>query len=119
MSCSPSGRGKFCGALEWCVCKSWKDVGEVITDGDVEPAAAFNNGEDGCDAWAGVLAADMDPVGSAQGDGTHRVLGEIVAQFQFWIVEESVSVASRSPACSCEAWPAALLGSTVLLIARM
>src|ERR1700733_11789744 len=89
MSGSPGCRGKFCGALEWRVCKSWKDSGQVITDRDVEPAAAFNNGEDCCDAWAGVFAADMDPVGAAQGDGTHRILGEIVAQFQFWIVEEA------------------------------
>ncbi len=85
----PSGRGKFCGALEWRVCKPWKDVGKVITDGEFEPAAAFNHGEDCCDAWAGVLAADMDPVGSAQGDGTHRIFGKIVAQFQFWMVEEA------------------------------
>jgi hypothetical protein len=55
----------------WRVCKSWKDVGEVITDRDVEPAAAFNHGEDCRDAWAGVIAADMDPVGAAQGDETH------------------------------------------------
>ena len=89
MSRSPGGRGKFCGALDWRVCKSWKDVGEVITDRDVEPAAAFNNGEDCRDAWAGVFAADMDPVGAAQGDGTRRILGEIVAQIQFWIVEEA------------------------------
>src|ERR1700677_2905807 len=89
MSGSPGARRKFWGALEWRVRKPWKDVGEVITDRDVEPAAAFNNGEDGSDAWAGVFAADMDPVGAAQGDGTHRILGDIVAQFQFWIVEEA------------------------------
>ena len=87
--CSPGGRGKFWDALEWRVCKSWKDSGQVITDWEVEPAAAFNNGEDCCDAWAGVFAADMDPVGAAQGDGTHRILGEIVAQFQLRIVEEA------------------------------
>src|ERR1700741_1322044 len=89
MSRSPGGGGKFCGALDWRVCKSWKDVGEVITDRDVEPAAAFNDGKDCRDAWAGVFTADMDPVRAAQGDGAHRILGEIVAQFQFWIVEEA------------------------------
>ena len=89
MSGSPGGRSKFCGALQGRVCKSWKDVGEVITDRDIEPAAAFNNGEDRCDAWPCIFAADMDPVGAAQGDGAHRILGEIVAQFQFWIFEEA------------------------------
>jgi hypothetical protein len=69
--------------LDWLVRKSWKDVGEVITDREFEPTAAFNNGEDGRDAWSSVFAADVDPVGSAQGDGTHGILGEIVAQFQF------------------------------------
>jgi hypothetical protein len=43
--------------------------------------AAFDNGKDGRDAWAGVCTADMDPVRAAQGDGAHRILGEIVAQF--------------------------------------
>jgi hypothetical protein len=89
MSRSPGDRCQFCDALDWCVCKSWKDVGQVITDRDVEPAAAFNNGEDCRDAWAGVFAADMDPVGPAHGDGTHRIFGEIVAQFEFWMVEEA------------------------------
>ena len=92
MSGSRGGRGKFCSALEWSVCKSWKDSGQVITDWYVEPAAAFNNGEDCCDAWAAFFAADMDPVGAAQGDGTHRILGEIVAQFQLRIVEEAVGL---------------------------
>jgi hypothetical protein len=46
MSGSPGGRGKFCDAPQWRVCKAWADVGEVITDRDVEPAAAFNNGEE-------------------------------------------------------------------------
>jgi hypothetical protein len=78
MSRGLGGRGKFCDALEWRVCKSWKDVGEVITDRDIEPAAAFNTGEDCRDAWAGVFAADMDPVGSAQGDGTHRISARLL-----------------------------------------
>jgi hypothetical protein len=73
MSRSPGDGCKFCDALEWCVCKSWKDVGDVITAREVEPAAAFNNGEDRRDAWAGVFAVDMDPVGPAQGDRTHDV----------------------------------------------
>jgi hypothetical protein len=31
----------------------------------------------------------MNPVGPAQGDGTHRILGEIGAQFQFWMIQEA------------------------------
>jgi len=31
----------------------------------------------------------MDPVGSDEGDGAHGILSKIVAQFQFWIIEES------------------------------
>jgi len=57
----PGCRGKCWDALDWRVCKSWKDVGEVITGQDFEPAAAFNDGEYCRDAWAGVFAADMDP----------------------------------------------------------
>jgi len=111
MSGSPGGRSKFCGALEWCVSKSWKNSGQVITDWDVEPAAAFNRGEDSRDAWAGVFAADMDPVGAAQGNGAHRILGEIVAQFQLWIVEEACQSRpdSQGVAGGLARWPIATL----------
>ena len=41
------------------------------------------------DSRPGLLTADMDPVASADGDGPHGVLGEVVAEFQFRIIEEA------------------------------
>lgn len=65
----PGGRRDFRDTLKRRVCQSWEDAGEVVAHRDFESAAAFNDGEDCCDARPGLFAADMDPVGSAQGDG--------------------------------------------------
>src|SRR5258708_32380845 len=85
----PGGRRDFRDTLKRRVCESWEDAGGVVAHRDFESAAAVNDGGDWCDARPGLFAADMDPVGSAQGDGTHRILSEIGAQFQFWMVKEA------------------------------
>ena len=66
--CSGRERGD---ALDGHVCESGQDIGEVVAHRNAEPAAAFDDGQDGGDAWSGLRAADMDPVGSAKGHGPH------------------------------------------------
>jgi len=62
-------RGRESGdALDGHVGESGQDGGEVVAHRNAEPAAAFDDGEDGGDTRSGLRAADMDPVGTAKGD---------------------------------------------------
>lgn len=89
MFCGPSGRGRISEALKGRIGKAWQDVGEVIAYRDVEAATAFDHREDSGYSQSGLLIPDMDPVAPAEGDGPHGVLGEVVAEFQFRIIEEA------------------------------
>src|SRR5579863_4709685 len=89
MFCGPCGRGTISEALKGRISKVWQDVGEVIACRDVKSATAFDHRDDGGDSRAGLLTSDMDPVTSADGDRPHGVLGEVVAEFQFRIIEEA------------------------------
>lgn len=71
MVCGPSGRGDVCDAVNGSVCEAGQDVGQVVADRDLEPSTAFHNREDGSYPWPSLLAADMDPVGAANGDWAH------------------------------------------------
>ena len=59
--CPGSGR-EFDYALDGHVTESGQDLGEVVAYPDVEPAAAFDDGEDGGHARSSLWAADVDPV---------------------------------------------------------
>src|SRR5450756_1694168 len=89
MFCGPSHGGDFRAVLNGCVCEAGQDVSEVVTDWDLESSTALHNREDGPDARSGLFTADVDPVGAAKRDWAHRVFGEIGAQFQLRIIEES------------------------------
>src|SRR5579864_3297181 len=89
MSGGPGRRGKFWDALNRCVCEPGEDFGEVVAHRDFESAAAFNDGEDCCDARTGLFTPDVNPVGPTEGNGTHRILGDIGAQLQFWIIQKT------------------------------
>ncbi len=66
MSCGPPGWRNVGDFLNVPVGESGQDVVQVIADGDPEPAAAFNHGEDRGHTRSGLLAADVDPVFSTQ-----------------------------------------------------
>jgi hypothetical protein len=55
-----------------------EDSGKVISNGDVDAAGVFDDGEDGGDFGSGLLAADVDPVFPADGPRAHGVFGEVV-----------------------------------------
>jgi hypothetical protein len=38
------------------------ETSEIIADGDLQATAGCDNGENGCDARSGFLAAEVDPV---------------------------------------------------------
>ena len=71
VSCGPCGRGEIGDELDGPVGKSWQDLVQVFADRDSKPAAAFNHGEDRGYTRPGLLAADMDPVLSAQRYAAH------------------------------------------------
>jgi hypothetical protein len=52
-------------ALHLCIGESGQDVSEVGAQRDLEPTAAFDHGEDRGPTRSGLLAADVDPVFSA------------------------------------------------------
>ncbi len=57
--------------------------------GDVHPMAGFDEGEDGGDFGSSLLAADVDPVFATDGHGAHGVFSEVVAQFEFRVLQEA------------------------------
>ena len=75
--------------MDGSVGESGQDGGEVLTHRDLESAAGFDDGEDCCDAWSSLLVSDVGPVATANRHRAHGVLREVVAQLQFWIVEEA------------------------------
>ena len=88
MSCDPCGRSEFSNALDGGVSESWQDVGEIVADGYLKPAATFDDRQDRRHARSSLFAADVDPVFSAQRYAAHRVFRKVVAKFQFRIFEE-------------------------------
>lgn len=62
--------------MDGAVGEARKHVCEVSTDGYAESAATLDDGEDGGYFWAGLFAAQVQPVLTADGDRPHRVLGE-------------------------------------------
>ena len=70
MSCCPCGGCEISDLVNGPVGKSGQDLVQVVADRDPEPAAAFNHGEDRGHTRPGLLAADVDPVFSTQGDST-------------------------------------------------
>ena len=48
--------------VDGAVSEAGQHVCEVFADGYAEPAAALDDGEDGGDFWAGLLASQVDPV---------------------------------------------------------
>ena len=67
----PSHRRDVRDSLNGCVCEAGQDVGQVVADRDLEPSTAFHNREDGSYPCPSLLAADMNPVGAANGDWAH------------------------------------------------
>jgi serine/threonine protein kinase len=75
--------------LYGCVGETGQDVGQILAHWDGEPAAAFDNGENGGHARAGLRAADMDPVLAPSRHRTHGVLGHVIAELLLRVVEEA------------------------------
>jgi hypothetical protein len=62
VSIAPSGAGQLCGLADWAVSEPRQDRARIVADGDVEPAACFNDQHDRCNSRARILAADVDSV---------------------------------------------------------
>ena len=115
MICGPGGRDTVGESLKGRVGKPRQDIGEVIAYGDVEAATAFDHGDDGGYSRSGLLAPDMDPVASANGDGPHRILCDVGAELQFRIIEEAYQPFPNAQRV-CAAFAGSALGQTVLRI---
>ena len=61
-SSSPSAGCQFGDAADRQIGETRQDRAEIIADGDLQAAAGFDDGEDGCDARTGFLASEVDPV---------------------------------------------------------
>ena len=70
---------------------SWSsaDSSEIIADGDLQATAGFDDGEDGCDARSGFLAAKVDPAFATQCHRPDGVLGGVGAQLQDRMIQEA------------------------------
>ena len=59
---SVGGRSKLGEGFDGAVGKAGEEFGEVAADGDIEPAAAFDDREDSGDLGAGLLTTEVQPV---------------------------------------------------------
>src|SRR6516164_4645479 len=89
MFCGPGDRGTISEALKGCVGKPGQDSSEVIAHRDVKAATAFDYRDNSGYSRPGLLTPDVDPVASANCDGSHRILGDVGAELQFRIIEEA------------------------------
>jgi hypothetical protein len=85
----PGAWGEFSDPIDWEASQTRQDRAKVDASRDLESPAGFDDRDDGCNAWAGFLAADMDPIPSSNGDRTHRVLGQVVTQLQLGMFQET------------------------------
>lgn len=83
------GRSEFGQGPDGAVGHTGEHVGQILADGDREPAAALDHGEDGGDFGTSLLASPVQPVAPSDGYGRHGVLCEIVAQLQHRMNQEA------------------------------
>jgi hypothetical protein len=67
-----------------------EDFFQVGANGDLEPQASGDHGDDRGDALAGFFPADMQPVLAAQSHGANGVLGPIVVDLHLAISDEGL-----------------------------
>ena len=85
----PRGWSKAWDALDREISKPWENRGQIVTDWEFQPAAAFHDGENGRNLGTRPWTADMYPVLPAQSHGTHGILRNVIAQLKFRIFQES------------------------------
>jgi hypothetical protein len=64
-----------------------QDVVEVFAQIDLEAFAGLHDREDGRDFRTGFFASDMQPVSTAEREGTHGILAEILIDLDAAILE--------------------------------
>jgi hypothetical protein len=69
--------------------KPGENSGKVVAHRNFQPAAAFHDRENRRNLRSCLWAADVYPVLATQSHGTHGLLREVIAQFKFWIFQES------------------------------
>jgi hypothetical protein len=60
-----------------------------------QTATSFDDRNDGGNSWSGLFASNVYPIASAKSYRAHRVLGQVVAQFQLRIVQEAAEPAPK------------------------
>ena len=68
--------------------KPGENRGKVIAHRDLQPTAAFHDRENRRNLRSRLWAADVQPI-PTESCGTHRVLRQVIAQFQFGIFQEA------------------------------
>ena len=82
ISCKPSGGRELGDPIDWEVSQARQDRAKIVANRDFESSAGFDDRDDGCNARSSFLASDVYPVAASKRDRAHRVLSEVVTQFQ-------------------------------------
>jgi hypothetical protein len=89
VSSYPGARGKFSDSFDREIRLARQDRAKIVANRDFEPSAGFDDRDDGFNARSSFLASDVDPVAASKRDGAHRVLSEVVTQFQLAMFHET------------------------------
>lgn len=75
-------------AVDGAVAESRQNCSQIFTDGQPEPAAALDDGEDRRDLGPSFLASKVQPVLPTDGYGSHGIFSQVVRQLQNRIFEQ-------------------------------
>src|SRR5271156_3751715 len=85
----PHSGSKVWKAPNRAISKPGENRGKVIAHRDLQPTAAFHDRENRRNLRSRLWAADVQPILSTKSYRTHGVLRQVIAQFKFWIFQES------------------------------
>ena len=109
------GRGEVDQGLDGAIGHAGEHVGQILADGDREPAAALDDREDGGDFGASLLAPQVQPILASDGDRTHGIFGEVGAEFQHRVLQEPRElIRKRVVLAVCTGW----MGSEMMASCR-
>jgi hypothetical protein len=89
VSSRPGARGKFSDSFDREIRHARQDRAKIVANRDFESSAGFDDRDDGCHARSSFLASDVYPVVASKRDRAHRVLSQVVTQFQLGMFQET------------------------------
>jgi hypothetical protein len=80
---------EFSDAIDREIGQAWEHRAEVVAERWAQAATSFDDRNDGGYSWSSLFTSDVYPTSVAKSYRAHRVLSQVVAQFQLRIFQEA------------------------------